>query len=117
MNASIPQPEPNLTPDEIVDRARAMVPGAARAFCGNRTVTHAPAATVQDCVDAGFYRILQPRRFGGYEFGLRTFCDVMKHLSRGCTSTGWVLTLTSAHTFHLGAFPEAGQEEIYGEDG
>ena len=26
MNASIPQPEPNLTPDEIVDRARAMVP-------------------------------------------------------------------------------------------
>jgi 3-hydroxy-9,10-secoandrosta-1,3,5(10)-triene-9,17-dione monooxygenase len=117
MNASIPQPEPNLTPDEIVDRARAMVPVLRERSAETEQLRTLPQQTVQDCVDAGFYRILQPRRFGGYEFGLRTFCDVMKHLSRGCTSTGWVLTLTSAHTFHLGAFPEAGQEEIYGEDG
>ena len=76
-----------------------------------------PQESIRDFLDAGFYRILQPRRFGGYELGLRTFCDVMINIARGCGSSGWVLCLTSAHTFHISAFPEEGQVEMYGDDG
>lgn len=82
MNASIPQPEPNLTPDEIVYRARAMILVLRERAAETEQLRTLPQQTVQDCIDAGFSRILQPRRFGGYEFGLRTFCDVMKHFSR-----------------------------------
>ena len=76
-----------------------------------------PPATFEDFSNAGFFRIMQPRRFGGYEFDLPTFCKVMTEISRGCGSSGWVLTLTSAHTFHMAAFPEEGQIEMYGDDG
>jgi 3-hydroxy-9,10-secoandrosta-1,3,5(10)-triene-9,17-dione monooxygenase len=35
---------------------------------------------------AGFYRILQPRRFGGYEFDLETYFRVIIEIARGCPS-------------------------------
>ena len=37
---------------------------------------------------AGFFRVLQPRRFGGYEFGLDTFLRITAELSRGCPRAG-----------------------------
>lgn len=68
-------------------------------------------------VDGGFYRIIQPRRFGGYEFGLRDFVRVMIEISRGCPSSGWVLALTAGHPHLLAHFSERAQVEVYGEDG
>ncbi len=68
-------------------------------------------------IEAGFYRILQPRRFGGYEFDLLTFLKVMIAISRGCSDSGWVLALTAGHAFLMASFPEAGQREGFGDDG
>lgn len=68
-------------------------------------------------VAGGFYRILQPRRFGGYEVSLRDFVRVMIEISRGCPSSGWVLALTSGHPHLLAHFAERAQVEVYGDDG
>jgi 3-hydroxy-9,10-secoandrosta-1,3,5(10)-triene-9,17-dione monooxygenase len=77
-----------------------------------------PEATSRELIDAGFYRILQPRRFGGYEFDLPTFSRVAISLARGCPSTGWAFTLTAGHAHLLAAyFSEAAQVEIAGDDG
>lgn len=77
-----------------------------------------PEETNQAFVDAGFYRILQPRRFGGCELDLLTFFKVMITIARGCPSSGWVLALTAGHAHTLAAlFPEQGQIEIFGPDG
>jgi alkylation response protein AidB-like acyl-CoA dehydrogenase len=35
-----------------------------------------PDATNQEYIDAGFFRVLQPRRFGGYELGLEAFLRI-----------------------------------------
>jgi 3-hydroxy-9,10-secoandrosta-1,3,5(10)-triene-9,17-dione monooxygenase len=67
---------------------------------------------------AGFYRILQPRRFGGYEFDLETFFRVVMELSRGCPSTGWCFCLGAAHVLQVATFyTEDAQREIFGDDG
>ena len=42
---------------------------------------------------AGFYRALQPRRYGGYEFGLDTFIKLITEISHGDAATGWSLCL------------------------
>jgi 3-hydroxy-9,10-secoandrosta-1,3,5(10)-triene-9,17-dione monooxygenase len=68
-------------------------------------------------VKAGLYRIVQPRRFGGYEFDVPTFYRVMMEISRGCPETGWVLALTAGHPMLLASFPEEAQVEAYGSDG
>ncbi|HXO87004.1 MAG TPA: hypothetical protein VN885_00035 [Candidatus Acidoferrales bacterium] len=68
-------------------------------------------------IAAGFYRILQPRIFGGYEFDLPTFLRVMIEISRGCSDSGWVLALTAGHAFLMSSFDERAQREAFGESG
>ena len=115
---SIPVPEPELTAEAMVQRARDMVPvlRERQAYC--EEIGRLPDETSREFIDAGFYRILQPRRFGGYEFDLPTFTRVAIELSRGCPASGWTYTLTAGHAHMLAAlWPEEGQIDIYGEDG
>ena len=64
--------------------------------------------------DAGFYRMLVPRRYGGLEVDLPTFYRVVTSIARGCPSTGWMLALGSAHALQVASyFPEAAQDEIF----
>lgn len=114
---AITAPESDMTAEVMIERARAMIPVLRERGAETEHLRTLPDETVADFLDAGFYRILQPARFGGYELGLRTFCEVMSLISQGCASSGWVLCLTSAHTFHMAAAPEAGQIEMYGENG
>jgi 3-hydroxy-9,10-secoandrosta-1,3,5(10)-triene-9,17-dione monooxygenase len=66
--------------------------------------------------EAGFYRILQPRRFGGYELDLRCFSDVVREVARGCPSSGWNLCLAASHALVVGGlFGEEVQAEVFGD--
>jgi 3-hydroxy-9,10-secoandrosta-1,3,5(10)-triene-9,17-dione monooxygenase len=114
----IPVPEPELTPARMIQRAQEMIPAlrAQQAEC--EALGRLPDGTNAAFVDAGFYRILQPRRFGGYEFDLSTFARVMMEVARGCPSSGWVLALTAGHAIMLSAFfSEQAQIDVYGPDG
>ena len=85
-NAAPPQPaapEPGLTPQEIVTRAQALIPAVRGQQDEAEQLGHHTGALNREFVRAGFYRILQPRRFGGYEFGLPTFWQVMLAVSAG----------------------------------
>src|SRR5919197_419791 len=114
----IPVPEPELTAPQMVQRARDMVPVLRERQEECERLGRLPDETSRDFIDAGFYRILQPRRFGGYEFDLPTFTRVAIELSRGCPASGWTYTLTAGHAHMLAAlWPEEGQIDIYGEDG
>ncbi len=115
--AAIAPPEPDLTPAEMLRRARELRP----MLLANQGRCEAEGRVPQEVNDvlvkAGFYRIVQPRRFGGYEFDVPTFYQVMMEISRGCPETGWVLALTAGHPMLLAAFPEQAQVEAYGADG
>jgi len=66
--------------------------------------------------ELGFYRLVQPRRYGGLEVDPRTYFRLMMSIARGCPSTGWMLTLGSAHALQIGSYwPEEAQEEIFGD--
>ena len=65
--------------------------------------------------DAGFLRILLPRRFGGYELDLETAISVILELSAACGSTGWVASCGISHQWMVAQFPLACQEEIWGD--
>src|SRR4051812_22366349 len=34
--------------------------------------------------DAGFFKLMQAARYGGYEYGFTAFIDVVSELARGC---------------------------------
>ena len=83
-------PEPDLTPREIVARAAAMRPELLERQAETEERTFYAQDTHEASREAGFYRILQPRRFGGYEFDLETYFRVIIEIARGCPSTGLV---------------------------
>ncbi|HEY8173114.1 MAG TPA: acyl-CoA dehydrogenase family protein [Dehalococcoidia bacterium] len=117
MPGDIGPPEPDLTADDMVRRAVAMRDAlrAGQAEC--EEIRRIPAATHTAFVDAGFYRVLQPRRFGGYEFDVPSFLRIMIEAARGCPSCGWVLALTSGHTHTLSFFALDVQSSVYGATG
>src|ERR1051326_4979828 len=110
-------PLPELTPAQMIARACEMVPALRERQAECEALGRIPQETNDEFVSAGFYRILQPRRFGGYEFDLGTFARVMMEVSRGCPSSGWVLALTAGHAIMLSAFfQEEAQHEQNGVD-
>jgi 3-hydroxy-9,10-secoandrosta-1,3,5(10)-triene-9,17-dione monooxygenase len=114
---AIAPPEPDLTADELLRRARALVPVLRERQAETERAGRVLDESHEAFVQAGLYRALQPRRFGGYELGLRDFVRVMSEISRGCPSSGWVLALTSGHPHLLSHWSEQAQAEIYGADG
>ena len=69
-------------------------------------------------LDGGFYRILQPRMFGGLGSDCETYIRVIMELSRGHPSSGWCYTLASSHAMVAGAhFSEPVQRELFGPSG
>jgi len=115
---TIPVPEPGLTQEAIVERAREMIPTLRARQEEAEKLRRLPDSTSREFIDAGFYRILQPRRFGGYEFDLPTFSRVAINLARGCPSSGWAYTLTAGHQHLIAAyFSEEAQADIAGEHG
>jgi 3-hydroxy-9,10-secoandrosta-1,3,5(10)-triene-9,17-dione monooxygenase len=114
----IPVPEPDLTPDAMVSRAHALLDTLRQRQAECEALGRLPEATNDEFLQAGFYRILQPRRFGGYEFDMGTFVKVMIEVARGCPSSGWVLALTGGHAIMVSAFfPEQAQVDVYGPEG
>ncbi len=115
---AVPVPEPNLTPDEMVARATALQPLLrAEQDATEKRGVHSEALH-HEFRKAGFYRCIQPRRFGGYEFDLKTFYRLAIELSRGDPSTGWCVTLGSGHALMLGGYFSAeAQADGFGPDG
>ena len=69
-------------------------------------------------LEGGFYRILQPRMFGGLGTDCETYIRVIMALSQGHPGSGWCYTLASSHALVLGShFSEAVQRKLFGPDG
>ena len=112
LSGHIVPPEFNLTVDELLHRADALRPLLRERQAECEASGELPLDTNNRFLAAGFYRILQPRRFGGYEFALPDFVRVMIAVARGCSESAWVLALTSGHTVLAAQLSEAAQREV-----
>tara|TARA_B110000196_G_scaffold68379_1_gene58053 strand:- start:643 stop:1770 length:1128 start_codon:yes stop_codon:yes gene_type:complete len=98
-----------------VARAEALLPGLherARAAEENRRLSD---ETVREFRAAEFHKILQPRRFGGFELGFETAAEVIRTLATACGSSGWVANLFIVHNWQIGLFPMQAQEEYWAD--
>ena len=111
-------PEPGLTPEAIVARARALIPAIRDQQDEAEKIGHHTAELDKKFTEAGFYRILQPKRFGGYAFDVVTYWKVMLAVAEGDPGTAWGLCISAQEAHALGAwFSEAGQIDLFGPDG
>jgi len=101
--------------DEIMRRAAAISPTLAEHACKCDDARKLTAESMAAVVNAGLFRIPQPLRVHGYELSLRTLADAVTLLSEACPSCGWVLMVMGAHHWCMGSFPEAAQDEVFGD--
>ena len=111
-----PQPEPGLRPADVIARAEAMVPllRAEQQAADDRG--HFSDEVLQQFRDAGFYRMLQPKLFGGYEFDTETFFEVVYRIAAGHPGTAWCFCLSATHVAVVSSyFSEQAQRELLGD--
>jgi 3-hydroxy-9,10-secoandrosta-1,3,5(10)-triene-9,17-dione monooxygenase len=75
-----------------------------------------PAESIAELQEAGVFRMLQPKAFGGFEADPVDFYEVVKTVAGACGSTGWVSSIVGVHPWQLGLFPAEAQQEVWGED-
>ncbi len=111
-----PQAGETPTAEELVERARAMIPALksrARQCTKDFNVSE---QTIAEMKAAGFFRILQPKRWGGYEMHPNVFFDVQRLLAEGCMSTGWMYGVVGCHPYELALFHDQAQADVWGSD-
>jgi len=74
------------------------------------------AETVKSLAATGFFRLLQPARFGGFEADPVTFLGCVRDIASACGSTGWVSSIVGVHNWQLALFPDQAQQDVWGED-
>lgn len=104
------------TEAELLQRARDLIPmllEKADSVEKNRMVS---PETIKAFVDAGFFKILQPARFGGYEMNPAVFYKVLMELGRGCGSSAWNMMILGVHQWEFGSLPDQACEDVWGEN-
>lgn len=118
MNASARDTLQQILPnaDELVERARALVPRLVQRWEQADRDCRVPVETVAEMQAAGLFRVLQPLRFGGYEMDPEVFYRIQMVLAEGCMSTAWIYGVIAVHNWQLALYDERAQRDVWGKD-
>src|SRR5271170_7274569 len=101
---------------ELLRRARDMVPRLAERAPKAEQARSVPKENIAEMHEAGFFRILQPKRWGGLEMHPGVYYDVLMILAEGCFSTAWVYGVVGLHPWLLAIYDDRAAQEVWGQD-
>ncbi|MEV7994837.1 acyl-CoA dehydrogenase family protein [Streptomyces sp. NPDC086077] len=109
------QPEQDVRA-ELVARATALQPLLRGHSARAEAERVLPAEVVDAMAEAGIFRQLTPKRYGGSETDLRTLIQVSETLGEGDGSAAWVGMIIAVTNWLACLFPDQAQEEVFGAD-
>jgi len=116
-NAAMTVPAEEIpTAKELVSRARALIPLLRERAAEDERNRKVDPDTVRRMKEAGLFRVLQPKRWGGYELGQRAFAEVQMALGEGDMSVAWIYGVIGLHSMHIGLMDDQAAVDIWGED-
>lgn len=71
------------------------------------------AEVAERLVADGFFRITQPHLYGGLGLNPKAAWEVVLEVARGCSSTAWILGLSSANVVMIGKFSAEAQSDVF----
>ncbi len=108
--------DPESLRSELIARARDMFPiireRAAEAEANRRLHDE----TQKMFVEAGFYRIFQPKRYGGYEMDFSVLIDLCAEIGRADGSACWVFSNLTGQSWINGMKTEQAQDDVWGDN-
>jgi 3-hydroxy-9,10-secoandrosta-1,3,5(10)-triene-9,17-dione monooxygenase len=98
----------------LVERVKALKPliAANAAAC---ELSRRPVPVVWDALrKTGLFYHFVPKRYGGLEFDIESFIDVMLPIGEACASTCWTTVFSTDHNWLMAHFSEKAQDEFFG---
>lgn len=103
--------------EQLVERARALIPMLRDATEEIDKNSYLPDAIVNALRDAGLLKVLRPKIFGGHETSMQNYFDVVTEISRGNPSAGWFVSLSNIRDYMISyAFGAEALAEIFGPE-
>lgn len=116
MTAQAKDLKSDVTAEVLVQRAREMIPYLAANAAKAEADRKVPEETVKKMQEAGFFRVLQPKRWGGYEMDPQVFFQIQLALAEGCMSTAWIYGVIAVHNWQIALFDLKAQEDVWSKD-
>lgn len=105
-----------VTREEMVERARACRPALLARAAGAARARSLQRETFEEFAEAGFFRIHQPRRFGGLGWDIGMMVRLGAELGQACGSSAWVFSNIAVQGWVLGMNRPEVQDEVWGSD-
>ena len=104
------------TAEEVLARARALIPALRERAPSGERERRLPKQTIEDLKAAGLFKVLQPKRWGGYELDIHTYFDVQMALAEGDMSVAWVYGVVGVHPWFMAWLDDRAAADVWGED-
>ncbi|GAA4719177.1 3-hydroxy-9,10-secoandrosta-1,3,5(10)-triene-9,17-dione monooxygenase oxygenase subunit [Nocardioides conyzicola] len=100
----------------VLDGVRDLLPGIRERADEAERLRVVPEASIKELEEVGFFRLLQPKRFDGYESDPIDFYTAVRDIAGACGSTGWVSSVVGVHPWQVALFSEEAQQAVWGSD-
>lgn len=98
---------------ELLQRARELQPLLRKNAAQTDRDRRAAEENILAIEQAGLFRIMQPRRYGGFGAPVRTHVEVAATLAEACPGTAWVQNLIGVCNWFASLLPERAQDDIF----
>jgi len=99
--------------DDLVKRAEALQPLLLKNCAESERQRRAVEENIEAITKAGLFRLMVPRRYGGFEGTLKSHLEVSAALGEACGGTAWVVALTNVCAWFAGLFAKQAQDDVF----
>ena len=102
--------------EDILARTRALIPKLRERAPQGERERRLPKETVAEMQAAGLFKVLQPKRWGGYELDILTYFETQMALGEGDMSVAWVYGVVGVHPWFVALLDDRAAKDIWGKD-
>jgi 3-hydroxy-9,10-secoandrosta-1,3,5(10)-triene-9,17-dione monooxygenase len=101
---------------EMLARAKALIPRFRGRASRSEELRRLPPETERELHESGLFRIVQPKRVGGFELDYVALIDCADAIGQGDASAAWNFANLASHHWMLAMFDPRAQEAVWGKD-
>lgn len=99
---------------EIIERATRLVPLIREHAARTSEERQVVPEVMKALEEAGLFKLLVPKRYGGLGTNLRTMMETVAEVGRGDGSTSWAVALLNVCTWFATTYSQQAQDEVFG---
>jgi len=100
----------------LIERAGALRPLLSELAGRHAAERRVSKEAIDALQEAGLFRVLQAKRWGGFEMDPAIFADIQIRLAQGDVAVAWVFGVIGVHAFQLALFDDRAARDVWSQD-